>query len=302
MSTEPTPPLARRLLEDFLQHLRVERGLSPRTSQTYAYHLTGYVAFLASRRHDPSNACRADILAYLERRQRQGSRSSTLFGSVIAIRQFHRFLAGHGHTAADPSAQLKLPKLKQRLPKPLTVVEMVRLLDAASRGQRFHHIRNRAMLELMYATGIRVSELVAIAPDQIDLEGCWLRVTGKGGKERVLPISDRAKNALVFYSKARTGHFRKTPPILFLNSRGSQISRGGFWQILREIAVVAGLGAAVFPHRIRHSAATHLLTGGADVRVLQELLGHASIVTTQRYTHVAADLLKKTCQKAHPRF
>lgn len=302
MATEPTPPLAWGLLEEFFQHLRVERGLSPRTSQTYAYQLTGYVAFLASRRHDPSNACRADILAYLERRQQQGARSSTLFGSVIAIRQLHRFLSSHGHTRTDPSVGLKLPKLKQRLPKPLTVVEMDRLLDAASRGQKFHHIRNQAMLELMYATGIRVSELITIAPNQIDLEGCWLRVMGKGGKERVLPVSDRAKGALVLYLKARTARFSKTPPVLFLSSRGSQISRGGFWLILKGIAAHAGLEATVFPHRIRHSAATHLLAGGADLRVLQALLGHASIITTQRYTHVAADLLRKTCQKAHPRF
>ena len=302
MLTKPTPPPARRLLDAFLRHLRVERGLSPRTEQTYAQHLRGYLAFLPARGRDPLSVDHPVILAYLDRRQQHGVGPSTLFGAVIALRQFHRFLTSEGQTPNDPTAGMKLPKLRQRLPKPLSVDQMDRLLMTVGRGKGFHHVRNLAMLELMYSTGIRVSELINIELGQIDLKENWLRVVGKGGRERLVPISARAKGSLLNYMDARTTRFAAPPETMFLNSRGSKLSRGGFWQILRRVAIKAGLKESVFPHRIRHSAATHLLAGGADVRVLQQLLGHASIVTTERYTQVSIDLLKRTCKKAHPRF
>lgn len=302
MAITPTLPSARSLLEKYLRHLRVERALSIRTIQTYAGHLSGYIGFLASRHRDPLSAERPDILAHLEFHQKKGNRLSTLFGIAIAIRLFHHFLADNGHTITDPSAGLKLPKLTQRQPEPLTVTEMNRLLVTAGRGQKFYQIRNRAMLELMYATGIRVSELVNIELEQFDFQNGWLRVMGKGGKERLVPLSERLRDTLLCYLEARATRFPGLQVTVFLSSRGSGIGRGGFWQILGSMATRAGLKNPVFPHRIRHTFATHLLAGGADVRVLQELLGHASIATTQRYTHVSTDLLKQTCQKAHPRY
>lgn len=289
------------LLDHFIRHLRIERGLSPRTDQTYAFHLNGYAAFLSARGRNSSDAGRADILAYLERRQRQGVQPSTLFGAAIAIRQFHRFLAANGHAAEDPAASMPLPKLRQRLPKPLSEEEMQRLLDRPW-GTNFDDVRNRAMIELLYATGMRVSELTSLAADQLDLKDGSVRILGKGGKERIVPVGPRAVIAILRYQEAKGRRFGAAREPLFLSVRGRPLTRGALWIILRNAARSAGLTGRIFPHRIRHSAATHLLAGGADLRVLQELLGHASVVTSQRYTHVTADLLKKTCQKAHPRF
>jgi len=289
------------LLAQFARHLLVERGLSPRTGQTYAIHLNGYATFLSSRRRDIPDASRADILAYLERRQRQGVRPSTLFGAAIAIRQFHRFLAANGHAAADPATSMPLPKLRQRLPKPFSEEEMRRLLDQPW-GGRFDDVRNQAMIELLYATGMRVSELTSLSAEQINLKEGWVRILGKGMKERIVPVGPRAVAAILRYQEARRRRFAAAGEPFFLSVRGRPLTRGALWFILRNVARSVGLTGRIFPHRIRHSAATHLLAGGADLRVIQELLGHASVVTSQRYTHVTANLLKKTCQRAHPRF
>ncbi len=287
-------------LEEFIRQIRVERGLSPNTQATYRYQLIAYLKFLHVRGKAPSDATREDVLAYLENRRAQKLRSSSIFTATIAVRQFHRFLLTASHATADPTAGMKLPKLKQRLPEPLTVPEMEQLLGGA--GTKFHHLRMRAALELLYSSGIRVSEMISLEPEQIHIEDGWARVIGKGSKERLVPISPKAKEALLCYQDARHQRFGDAKGALFLSSRGRRLNRGEFWRQLRLTAKASGVHGRIFPHRIRHSTATHLLAGGADIRVLQELLGHNSLITTQRYAHVTADLLKKTCQQAHPRF
>jgi site-specific recombinase XerD len=196
---------------------------------------------------------------------------------------------------------MSLPKFKQKLPEPLTVHSMGCLLDATM-GTKFHQIRNKAMLELMYATGMRVSELLGLSLPMIDLTECQVRICGKGGKERIIPFGLKARDAIAVYLEARGGRFSKGEIPLFLTSKGHAINRGTFWLELKHIALRAGLRGRVTPHQIRHSAATHMLEGGADIRVLQEFMGHSQITTTQRYAHVSAKLLKNTCNKSHPRF
>jgi integrase/recombinase XerD len=288
------------LVQEFIRQIRVERGLALNTQATYRYQLIAYLNFLRARGKAPGDAAREDILAYLESRRGSELRSSSIFTATVAVRQFHRFLLSASHTTIDPTAGMKLPKFKQRLPEPLTVPEMEQLLGG--RGTKFHHLRMRAALELLYSSGIRVSEMISLQSGQIRIEDGWARVIGKGSKERLVPISPKAKEALLCYMDARRQRFGDSMGFLFLSSRGKQMNRGEFWRQLRLTAKVSGVTGRIFPHRIRHSTATHLLAGGADIRVLQELLGHNSLTTTQRYAHVTAELLKKTCQQAHPRF
>lgn len=290
------------LLDAFVRHLRVERGLSENTCLSYGYQLGAYVAFLRDRDKEPATAIRDDVLAYLERRKADGLKSASLFLAAMAIRQFHRHLAESGRASADPTSGMSLPRFKQRIPKPLDAEGMERLLRPPT-GAKFSALRDHAMLELMYATGMRVSELTGLRLGQVDLQGGWARVTGKGSKERVVPFGERAAVALRRYLKARAARFAAAGDALFLNGRGQgSITRGGFGRRLGASARRVGFLARVTPHQVRHSCATHLLEGGADIRVLQELLGHNSITTTQRYAHVSARLLRQTCVKAHPRF
>jgi integrase/recombinase XerD len=257
--------------------------------------------FLASRGLTPATATRDDVMAYLEARRDARLASSSLFAAAIAIRQFHRFLAEQGHTKADPTTGMKLPKFKQRLPEPLSVQEMARLLDAPI-GSKFNHVRNKAMLELMYATGMRVSELLGLTLDNVNLEECYVRLCGKGGKERIVPVSQKAKAAILRYLEALNQRLPIAQATLFVNSHGQALNRGTFWWELRRMAMRAGLHGRITPHQIRHTTATVMLEGGASLRVVQEMLGHVSVQTTQRYTHVTAEFMKATCNKAHPRF
>jgi len=289
------------MLAGFMRHLRVERGLSPCTWTSYGYQIRGYLRFLVGRGQTPATATRDDVMTYLESRRDARLASSSLFAAAIAIRQFHRFLAERGHAQADPTIGMKLPKFKQRLPEPLSVHEMARLLDAPT-GGKFNHIRNKAMLELMYATGMRVSELLSITLDKVNLEECCVRICGKGGKERIIPFGHKAKDAILRYLEARNQRLPIAQATLFVNSRGQALNRGTFWWELRRMAERVGLHGRITPHQIRHSCATHLLEGGADLRMLQEILGHQSVMTTQNYTHVSAEFMKTTCNKAHPRF
>lgn len=289
------------LLDEFARHLRVERGLSENTLLTYGYQLKGYLAFLAARAREVQTANRRDILAYLEAKKKSGRRSSTLFACAIALRQFHRFLKEQVHVRTDSMQGMRLPKFKQRLPEPVSVEEMEKLL-ALPTGKIFHHILMKAALELLYSTGMRVSELTQLKPDQVNFEKGWIRVMGKGGKERLVPFGEKAREALRRYQEAKEARFPLSQGVLFSNSRGHKLTRGAFWSQLRAMAKRAGIRGRLHPHRIRHSAASHMLAGGCDIRILQVLLGHRSISTTQRYTHVDPELLKKTCRRTHPRF
>lgn len=289
------------LLKEFIRHLQVERGLSPATWNTYQYHLRGYLRFLDARYREAGSSTREDILAYLENQKAAGLKDTSLFGLAIAIRQFHRFLRSESHAATDPTAGMRLPKFKQRLPEPLSVVEIEKLLS--NPGVKFNAIRNHAMLETMYATGVRVSELIGLKIDQVNLEEGWLRVLGKGGRERCVPFGNKAKDALLRYLEARTKRFSLPQDTLFLNSRGQGLTRGGFWWQLKRMARRSGIPGRVTPHVVRHSAATAMLEGGASIRVIQEMLGHSNLSTTiQRYAHVSPEFLRRACEKAHPRF
>ena len=288
------------LLDEFIRHLRVERGLSRNTWLSYGYQIKGYLAFLAARGKGPLSAGRDDVLAHLEAKKDGGRQSASIFAVAIAVRQFHRFLHEQGHAAQDPTQGMRLPKFEQHLPEFLSTTEMEQLL-AAHAGAKFTTIRDRAMIELMYATGMRVSELTGLRLGQLDLETGWVRVLGKGSKERIIPFGPRAAAVLRSYLDARAGRFPTAPDALFLNVRGGgPITRGGFAWRLAAVARRAGLSGGVAPHQIRHTCATHMLMGGAELRMIAEMLGHRTVVTTQRYTHVTATLLRTTCEKTHP--
>lgn len=290
------------LLKEFIRHITVERGLAANTCLSYSYQLGGYLAFIRGRNREPAAAVREDVLAYLERRKDEGLKSASLFLAAMAVRQFHRYLAEAGFAPADPTAGMRLPRFKQRIPKPLAPEAMDRLLRPPL-GAKFSVLRDHAMIELMYATGMRITELTGLRLGQVDLREGWVRVMGKGSKERLVPFGPKAGAALERYLEARVEYCPAAGDVLFINARGrGPITRGGFGRRLGVVARRAGLSGGVTPHQIRHSCATHLLEGGADLRVLQEMLGHSSVTTTQRYTHVATELIRRTCQKAHPRF
>lgn len=288
-------------LDAFARHLRVERGLSPNTCASYGYQVAAYLAHLRQAGRDPDAVVRGDVLAYLERRKDEGLKSASLFLAAMAVKQFHLYLAAVGLAPSDPTAGMRLPRFRQRIPNPLAREAMDQLLRPPG-GPKFFALRDHAMLELMYATGMRVSELVGLRLGQVDIRGGWARVLGKGAKERLVPFGTRAGSALERYLKARAGRFPAAGDAMFINHRGGQITRGGFAWRLAAAARRAGISGRVAPHQIRHSCATAMLEGGADVRVVQALLGHASILTTQRYTHVSAGHLRAACWRAHPRF
>lgn len=289
------------LLDKFIKHLRAERCLSPRTWESYGYQIKGYLRFLELEGRDTSASSIDFVTAYMEGLKKRKLKGSSLFAAAIAIREFHRFLHRRGYLPSDRTTGMHLPKFRQRLPTILSADDMAKFLDLLP-GSKFQQIRFRAMMELLYATGLRVSELIAVKMDRINFEERWVRVLGKGSKERIVPFSPKAKESLVCYLDARRNRFPLAQDTLFLNSRGQGLTRGGFWWELKRFAKQAGVSQRISPHCIRHSAASHLLAGGADIRILQEFLGHESILTTQRYTHVNFQLLQTVCKKSHPRF
>lgn len=291
----------RELLNEFIRHLRVERGLSINTYKTYQYHLISFMAFINQRNKSFSSVTRNDIIDYLELKKNSGLRSSSMFGIAISIRQFYKFCNLVNYITNEPTKTIILPKFTQRIPEPLNHNDMETLLNMPVKP-KFTHIRNKAMIELMYSTGIRVSELINLKTRDVNLNENLIKVMGKGSKERIVPFSNRAKEAIMSYLEYRKNKNSIASDYLFLNSQGKPISRGGFWWELKKMAKKADIQTKVKPHMLRHTAATHLLSAGADLRILQEILGHQSIATTQRYTHVSNALLRESYQKAHPRF
>ncbi|MBI4395547.1 MAG: site-specific tyrosine recombinase XerD [Elusimicrobia bacterium] len=292
--------MASAYLEDFLTHLRVEKGLSRNTLQAYHSDLKFYLAYLEERKLDLLRVGHSHISDFLWHRRSQSLKSSSLYRSAESLKQFYRYLLREEIIPADPTQKMAAPKIMHRLPRFLTVEEITRLLnhpaDARKTSARF-----KAMLELMYAAGLRVSELVGLEERQLDLDLGFVRVFGKGGKERMVPVNGRALGAVKNYLAQK----RKASPVstkwLFTNVRGKPISRVAFWYQLKKWAAAAGIFKPISPHVIRHSFATHLLGGGADLRSLQEMLGHADISTTQIYTHVDREQLKRAHKRFHPR-
>jgi integrase/recombinase XerD len=280
------------------------------TLASYRRDLSRYREFLAGRGiTDAAAVQEADVTDFLAA-LREGSperpalSASSAARTLVAVRGFHRFLALEGVVGADPAAAVSPPRPPKRLPKAIGVDEVERLLEAASLGDTPTSLRDRALLELLYGAGARISEAVGLDLDDVDLEGGAVRLLGKGDKERIVPLGTYAREAVTAYlvraRPALAAHGRGTAAV-FLNQRGARLSRQSAWATISAVAERAGLSAHVSPHTLRHSFATHLLDGGADVRVVQELLGHASVTTTQVYTLVTVQKLREVYAQAHPR-
>ena len=297
----------------YLDHLTVERGLATHTLAAYRRDLARYQAVMADRgRAHIGDVTAADVAAYLGGLRRGGDGHPPLAASsaaraMAAVRGLHAFAAAEGLSGADPASQLPPPASPRRLPRAIGIAEVERLLDAVVPGGAAGgplQLRDRALLELLYGTGARISEAVGLDVD--DVGAPTLRLAGKGGKHRIVPVGSYAAQALDAYlvraRPALAAAARRAPasPAVFLNARGGRLSRQGAWGVLKAAAERAGL-TGVSPHTLRHSFATHLLDGGADVRVVQELLGHASVTTTQVYTLVTVDKLREVYAAAHPR-
>ena len=297
-------------LRGYLDHLTVERGLAPNTLASYRRDLRRYVGHLAVRGvTDPGTVAEADVTSFLvalrEGDEEHVPLAATSAGrAVVAVRGFHRFLLREGLTAADPARGVRPPPPPKRLPKAISVADVEALLAAAGADETPRAVRDRALLELLYGCGARISEAVGLDLDELDMEQGVVRLLGKGSKERVVPVGSYAREAVRAYlvrARPALAAAGKGSPALFLNSRGGRLSRQSAWTALRAAAQRAGITRDVSPHTLRHSFATHLLDGGADVRVVQELLGHASVTTTQVYTLVTVDNLREVFATAHPR-
>lgn len=297
---------------EWLDHLRVERGSAINTVTSYRRDLARYRQYLASRGiDDPAAVGESDVTAFLAALREGDAEHPPLAASsaartLVAVRGFHRFLAVEGQVTADPAGDVAPPRAPSRLPKAIPVESVVRLLDAASVGDTPTSLRDRALFEVLYGVGARISEAVGLDIDDLDLDPAHAeaRLRGKGDKERHVPVGGYAREAVDAYLVrarpvlAAQGH---GTPALFLGARGGRLSRQAAWAALQAAADRAGLGGHVSPHTLRHSFATHLLDGGADVRVVQELLGHASVTTTQIYTMVSVQRLREVYAGAHPR-
>ncbi|MGZ4442001.1 MAG: site-specific tyrosine recombinase XerD [Nocardioidaceae bacterium] len=297
----------------YLDHLVVERGLADNTLKSYRRDLRRYVSFLAGRDVDDVAAVGENLVTAFLMSLREGDAehpplsAGSAARTVVAVRGFHRFAVREGLTEHDPSSAVRPPAPAKRLPKALPLADIERILEAAGAPGTALALRDRALLEVLYGTGARISEAVGLDVDDLDLsvegQGSVL-LRGKGSKERVVPVGSYAREAVEAYLvRGRPGlsGVGKGLPALFLNARGGRLSRQSAWAVLVRAAERAGVSAEVSPHTLRHSFATHLLDGGADVRVVQELLGHASVTTTQVYTLVTVDSLREVYATAHPR-
>lgn len=290
-------------IERLLRQLAIERGLSAHTVAAYRRDLAGYAAVLEARGvTDASAIAREDVAAFRAALADRGLAPSSVARHLSAVKALHRWLVDERIASEDVTRDERPPKLPQRLPKGISVSQMQRLLETPS-GDDPAGLRDRALLELLYATGARISELLGLDVDDLAGEHGLVRVTGKGAKQRLVPVGSFAREAVdawlvrgrpALAAKGRGG------PALLLGARGGRLSRQAAWEIIQRVAEEAGV-EHVSPHTFRHSFATHLLEGGADVRVVQELLGHASVATTQIYTHVTADTLRDMYTTAHPR-
>lgn len=301
------------LVDDYLRHLSIERGLSKNTIAAYRRDLNSYLGYLEKQGvHDASSITESEITGYLTAISESGILSANSVARMLAgVRGLHRFWLFESITDGDPSSMVKPPKLPKRLPNAITISEIEKLIEASGPDPKkledgepdLARVRDRAILELLYATGARISELTALNLDDL-VDPTMVRLFGKGSKERIVPVGSYAQSALeVYLVRARPVLVKKGKgtPAVFLNQRGGRLSRQSAWQIISDAADAAKIPSEVSPHTLRHSFATHLLEGGADVRVVQELLGHSSVATTQIYTLVTVDALREVYATSHPR-
>lgn len=291
------------LLNEFLNHLAVERGLAENTLAAYSRDINRYLRFLHGEGvRSLEEAKQAQVARHLIGLKESGYSSRTIARHLSALRTFYRFLQVEGFLQEDPTLHLDSPKVKGGLPSVLTVEEVERLLEIP-RAETLQGLRDKAMLEVLYATGLRISELIELKLHEANLSTGYVRCLGKGGKERIVPLGTKALHALKAYlGRARPAFVKgRSSPSLFLGRGGRPLTRQGFWKLLKRYAKAAGIEKKVTPHTLRHSFATHLLDRGADLRSVQLMLGHADISTTQVYTHVSRARLKEVYDRFHPR-
>lgn len=290
-------------LQDYLHFLKVERQLADNTISSYKRDLTAYTSWLSSALapHDPID--HQQITTYLHQLKEQGKSSRTISRHISSIRSFHQFLLRDKVSDTDPTVHLELPKLEKKLPRVLSVSAIDKLINSVGTATP-QTIRDTAILELLYGTGMRVSELIGMNVDDINLTMGFVRVFGKGSKERIIPLGTTAVKACTSYLEHVRPEFVSSgagKDALFLNARGGRLTRQSIWSLLQEVSKNSGLTQKLTPHMLRHSFATHLVENGADLRAVQEMLGHADISTTQIYTHVSRTRLKDVYSQFHPR-
>lgn len=298
---------ARTVGQLWLDHLAVERGVSANTLSNYRRDVHRYLDWLEAAGttdlDDVTAAMLEDYVADLRRggEGRRGLAASSASRALVVARGLHKFAVSEGAVAADVAAGVSPPKLGEKLPDTLSIAEVGTLLDACP-ADTPTQLRDKALLEVLYATGARISEVLALVVDDIAQTRDFIKVTGKGDKQRIVPVGGAAQRALEAYLvRARPALSTGKTHAVFLNKRGGALSRQSAWTIIKDAAARAGIDKDISPHTMRHSFATHLLEGGADVRTVQELLGHASVTTTQIYTHVTPENLREVWSTAHPR-
>jgi len=292
------------LLDEFIAHLRLERTLSENTADSYRFDLSRLGSYLNQQGlTDLTLVTAGDLSAYIRALHDVGLAPASIQRTLSSLRGYFAFAVAEGAAALDPTILLESPRGGRYLPAVLTVEEIEKVLAAIDTGKRCG-ARDRAMLETLYATGMRVSELAAFSDEQLLASEGLVRIFGKGSKERIVPIGEIALDWIATYRETERPLFvrQSTDSTIFLNVRGDALSRMGIWKIIQHYVNLSGIGKHVSPHTFRHSFATHLLEGGADLRTVQEMLGHANIVTTEIYTHVDREYLKEVHRTFHPRF
>ena len=291
-------------ITDYLTHLEVELGLSANTIEAYLHDVNRWIDFLSSNGIDnPGQVDKQAVVDFIENLRAAGLSTNSTARNISAVRSYHVFLFREQLTSIDPTETIEILTLHRKLPDVLSIEEIIRLIETPDKSKD-KGLRDRAMLEFAYGTGARVSELITITLQNILFDENLVRITGKGSKERIVPLGCKAKEIVLDYIRnirPPLAEKKLSKDVLFLNMRGSPLSRMGFWKILRSYVIQAGITRHTSPHTLRHSFATHLLEGGADIRVVQELLGHASISTTEIYTHVDREYIKEVHRTFHPR-
>jgi len=291
-----------RVFDNYLSYLRVERGLSRNTVEAYRRDVRDFLGFLKTARCSLEEVQRDSLMLFIQQLYSVVSPRSVV-RKIVSLRSFFRFLLLDGYISHDPTETLESPNTWRTLPKYLTQTEVEQLLQQPDVGHPLG-LRDRAMFEILYATGLRVTELVTIKVDEVNLEGGFMRVLGKGEKERIVPFGEESVHYIERYLReARPFFLKKRPgtPFLFLSQKGGKMSRQNFWLLVRKYGVKIGIAKRLSPHVLRHSFATHLLENGADLRAVQMMLGHSDISTTQIYTHITRERLRKIYKKHHPR-
>ncbi|MGM9932919.1 site-specific tyrosine recombinase XerD [Pradoshia sp.] len=291
-------------LQDFMHYLTIEKGLAKNTLLSYKRDLDSYRKFLKKQGiPDWNEVSRVHIVQFLSKLKDDGKSPKTLARHTASIRSFHQFLLREHVAETDPSVHIESPQMQKSLPKVLSPEETEALLDAPDTNDAFGK-RDKAILELLYATGMRVSELIDLNIDNVHMEMGFVRCIGKGNKERIIPVGQLALKAIHMYlveGRPELMNKKEKTDALFLNHHGGRLTRQGLWKIIKRLAEAANIQKPLTPHTLRHSFATHLLMNGADLRAVQEMLGHADISTTQIYTHVTNVRLKDVYSKFHPR-